>query len=136
MGDGITHEVVCRDTLERGRHENAGQARPGLPLVERLHRLARRVRHLLGEALDPGFAARADRVLAEASSKHRIDEQALEETGGGVGFPSGHLKSRLPLRSRIGPPNTAITGTNNATHTAARAAQTTGSGAISASCCS
>ncbi len=88
-----------------------------------------------GEALDPGFAARADRVLAEASSKHRIDEQALEEAGGGVGLGSGHLKPPdCALRSRMGPPSTAITGTNNATHTAAKAAQTTGSGASSASC--
>ena len=65
------------------------------------------------------------------------DEQPLEEAGGGLGLGSRHLRPPgCALRSRMGPPSTAITGMNNATHTAPRAAQTTGSGASCASCCS
>ena len=82
MRHDVLRELVHAHALHGGRHHHAGQAGARLADVERVHRLARAEPHLLGEALEPGLAARARRVAPEAVAERRVREQPLDQLRG------------------------------------------------------
>src|SRR6185503_16410192 len=113
---------------------HAGQARARLAPVERLHHLSSAGRHLRGDAVEAGGAARGHGVGTEGGSVGGIAEESLEQLCGGVLLPSSHVTvTPSRLRARIGPTRATATGTKRASHTTDMQAHTTGAGAIAAS---
>src|SRR3954451_15884327 len=132
MRGDVLGELHDADALHRRRHHHAGEARLGLPHVQRHHRLARAELHLLCELLQPRLPARLGRVAAEARAERRVDEQALDQLRGDVSFRGGH-RSPPQARAAFGPrtrstsgrPRTTKTGMKRATHSVPSTAQTT-----------
>ena len=123
----VLGELHDADALHRRRHHHAGEARLGLPHVQGHHRLARAELHLLRELLEPGLAARLGRVAAEARAERGVDEQALDQLRGDVGFSGGH---GYPLkRSTSGFPSTTKTGMKSASQSVPSTTCTTHDGA-------
>ncbi len=101
---------------------DAGERRARLAHVQRVHRLARADRHLVGEAVQPRLAAGRRRVAAEAVAEARIGEQSLDQLRGDVGLGRGHDScshrlSHRPARARPAASTTTTSaGTKNTTH--------------------
>jgi putative modified peptide len=127
MRGDVLGELHDADALHRRRHHHAGEARLGLPHVQGHHRLARAQLHLLRELLESRLPARLGGVAAEARAERRVDEQALDQLRGDVGFSGGHGH---PLkRSTSGFPSTTKTGTKRASQSVPSTMCTTHDGA-------
>ena len=115
--DDVLGELVDAHALDGGRHHHAGEARPRLADVERVHRLARAERHLLGELSSPASRQAAAGSRRKRSRNAGIGEQALDQLGGDVGSSAATAQLPTPraARSSSGCPTTTITGTKTAT---------------------
>ena len=80
-----------------------------------------------GELVEPRLPAGLGGVAAEARAERGVDEQALDQLGGDVGFSGGH---GYPLtRSTSGFPSTTKTGTKSASQSVPSTTCTTHDGA-------
>jgi hypothetical protein len=96
----VLAELVDADALHGGGHHHAGQAGLRLADVERHHRLAGAERHLVGQLVQAGVAARGGRVAPELRPERRVGEQPLDQLRGDVLFGDRHVTPRRVCAAR------------------------------------
>ena len=121
----VLAELVDAHALHGGGHHHAGQAGLRLAVLQRHHRLARPERHLVGELVQPGVAARGRGVAPELGAERRVAEQSLDQLGGDVGFGRRPRLTLRALASSSGLASTTIAGMKNATQRVISTVQTT-----------